>query len=199
MGNANPILYQIGTAQVSGAAGIFHDILSGSNSVPGVTGFNAGIGYDAVTGLGSVDAFALVNTWTASVSAPVSSVGLLTGKPAILKASVTGAISPDLTWTCSAGGTITAGSPSSSATFTASKAGSYTVTAAVAALPTRTTTITVQVHDPHLMGTGTTVTGLDILDVLGHYGTTGTAADVNGDGLVNQADLDAMKLLLGWN
>jgi pseudomonalisin len=63
-GNANPTLYKLATQQLSAAGSpIFHDITSGDNSVPGVPGFKAGAGYDAVTGLGSVDAALLVNHW----------------------------------------------------------------------------------------------------------------------------------------
>ena len=47
------------------ARSIFHDVTSGNNSVPGVTGFNCGTGYDAVTGVGTVDANSMVNNWTA--------------------------------------------------------------------------------------------------------------------------------------
>jgi hypothetical protein len=42
---------------------VFHDVTSGNNSVPGLTGFSAGAGYDLATGLGSVDATLLVNHW----------------------------------------------------------------------------------------------------------------------------------------
>lgn len=69
-GNANPNLYRL--AQT---AGIFHDITQGSNIVPcaggttnctvGSYGYSAGPGYDLVTGLGSVDANALVTQWNA--------------------------------------------------------------------------------------------------------------------------------------
>jgi len=41
----------------------FHDITAGNNSVPGVDGFDAGVGYDLATGLGSVDAKNLVDGW----------------------------------------------------------------------------------------------------------------------------------------
>jgi pseudomonalisin len=69
-GNANPTLYSLATSQLtSSAANIFHDVTSGNNSVPGVTGFNTGIGYDLVTGLGSVDASLLVNHWADRASA----------------------------------------------------------------------------------------------------------------------------------
>ena len=67
-GNPNPALYRLATAQyASGSpARPFHDILTGDNSVPGVTGFHCGPGYDLATGLGSVDATALVDAWPAS-------------------------------------------------------------------------------------------------------------------------------------
>jgi len=61
-GNANVFLYQIGNSQYgSGGTAVFHDITSGNNSVPGVTGYNCGTGYSPVTGLGSVDSNAFVN------------------------------------------------------------------------------------------------------------------------------------------
>jgi len=65
-GNANTKFYSLANAQYTGAAGaatIFHDITSGNNSVPGVTGFNCGTGYDEVTGVGTVDANSMVNNW----------------------------------------------------------------------------------------------------------------------------------------
>ena len=63
-GNANPRLYQLGNAQYgAGGAAVFHDITSGSNSVPGVTGYNCSTGYDPVTGLGSVNAYNLLVNW----------------------------------------------------------------------------------------------------------------------------------------
>jgi uncharacterized membrane protein len=64
LGNINPVLYGLASAQYSnGGTAIFHDITSGNNSVPGLTGYSAGTGYDLVTGLGSVDAQLLVNHW----------------------------------------------------------------------------------------------------------------------------------------
>jgi uncharacterized membrane protein len=69
-GNANPVFYGLATLQLSnGGAAVFHDTTSGSNTVPGVTGFNAGTGYDQATGLGSVDASVLVNHWQDSAGA----------------------------------------------------------------------------------------------------------------------------------
>ncbi len=83
-GNINPVLYSLAKRQLSGGGTpIFHDIGGGNNSVPGVTGYNAGTGYDLATGLGSVDGSLLVNHWsdasasgfTLSLSSSTVSVG----------------------------------------------------------------------------------------------------------------------------
>jgi subtilase family serine protease len=73
----NPTLYQM--AASSPAA--FHDITMGTNIVPcteGTTncpatspfqfGFSAGVGYDQVTGLGSVDGFNMAQAWAATLT-----------------------------------------------------------------------------------------------------------------------------------
>jgi uncharacterized membrane protein len=62
-GNVNPALYSLATSQQSGGTAVFHDVTTGNNSVPGLTGFNAGAGYDRGSGVGSVDAAMLVNNW----------------------------------------------------------------------------------------------------------------------------------------
>ncbi len=70
-GNINTILYPLATLASTGGAQIFHAITGGNNSVPGVTGFTAGAHYNQATGLGSPDAFVLVNHWKdASTPAP---------------------------------------------------------------------------------------------------------------------------------
>jgi subtilase family serine protease len=73
-GNVNPRLYQLAGTSTDA----FHDITTGDNKVPctpgttncpaGTTsiGFSAGVGYDPVTGLGSVNAFNLVMEWNGS-------------------------------------------------------------------------------------------------------------------------------------
>ena len=85
-GNANTAFYTLATRQGSGGAAVFHDITTGNNSVPGLTGFNATAGYDRATGLGSVDASVLVNHWsdalvtpTFQLTAPGSSTALTQG------------------------------------------------------------------------------------------------------------------------
>jgi len=65
VGNANPSFYALANRQdLYGGAPVFHDITSGNNGVPGLTGFSAGTGYDEATGLGSVDAYQLVYHWS---------------------------------------------------------------------------------------------------------------------------------------
>ena len=72
-GNANPVLYQLGNAQYLGTGpAVFHDTLTGGNSVPGTTGYLCGAGYDLATGLGSVDAQALVGNWSAGLPSQVT-------------------------------------------------------------------------------------------------------------------------------
>jgi pseudomonalisin len=63
-GNANTLLYPMAKFQFTGGTtAVFHDVRTGSNSVPGVTGFSAITGYDEATGLGSVNADNLVVKW----------------------------------------------------------------------------------------------------------------------------------------
>jgi len=73
LGNANPTIY--GLANSTYASTVFHDILSGNNNSPcltgtpdcptgGTIGYTAAVGYDRATGWGSLDAFNFVNTWS---------------------------------------------------------------------------------------------------------------------------------------
>jgi pseudomonalisin len=74
-GNPNPVLYALAALEANHATAhsYFHDVTSGNNNVPGVTGYSAGTGYDQATGLGSVNANDLVNFWhDAAVSTPAS-------------------------------------------------------------------------------------------------------------------------------
>ncbi|MGB7600954.1 MAG: S53 family peptidase [Candidatus Sulfotelmatobacter sp.] len=69
-GSANPVLYSLAGNQRAGGAAVFHDITSGSNSVPGQTGFISTAGYDESTGLGSIDGLVLVNHWHDATATP---------------------------------------------------------------------------------------------------------------------------------
>ncbi len=82
-GNADTVFYSLSRRQKTGAAAVFHDIISGTNSVPGQSGFTAAAGYDQVTGLGSVDAFALLNHWGDAFSSPAFQLSSSTSAIAI--------------------------------------------------------------------------------------------------------------------
>ncbi len=69
-GNANVAFYSLAGKQRAGGASVFHAITIGNNSVPGQAGFNATVGYDQATGLGSIDASVLVNHWADATVAP---------------------------------------------------------------------------------------------------------------------------------
>lgn len=71
-GQANFVLYPLAASQTAANCNasatpqsqcLLNDITQGNNNVPGQTGVSAGSGYDMATGLGSVDAANLVNSW----------------------------------------------------------------------------------------------------------------------------------------
>ena len=88
-GNANTVLYPMAASQPAA----FHDVTSGtiavlcqanspncdkavSSDTYGIlTGYNAGVGYDLATGLGSVDAANLVNNWNSNSTSPNFTLG----------------------------------------------------------------------------------------------------------------------------
>jgi subtilase family serine protease len=92
LGNINPKLYGMAAG---GTSGIFHDVTTGDNIVPcqvgtancadGHFGYTAGVGYDLVTGLGSVDAYNLITAWDGIPVTPTTTT--LTASPAIILAS----------------------------------------------------------------------------------------------------------------
>ena len=169
-GNVNPVLYTLANQQLSsGGAAAFHDITSGNNSVPGVTGFNAGTGYDEATGLGSVDAGVLVNHWSSAsqssftLTPNVTSVSLTPGTSgtATITMMVQGGFSSPVTLSASgaaagvtvkfSSSTITAKSPVtvtlSAASSAAASSSTITITGSGGGLK-QTTTVAVAVTVP---------------------------------------------------
>lgn len=73
LGNVNPIFYRL----AANNAAAFHDITQGNNVVPcasgstgctnGSFGYNAGPGYDLVTGLGTPDLYNMAHAWSAAL------------------------------------------------------------------------------------------------------------------------------------
>jgi hypothetical protein len=102
LGNINPALY--GLAQTS--TDIFHDVTTGNNNVPcrpgspncsaGNIGYQAGPGYDQVTGLGSVNAGNLVAEWQNYHPAPAA-LSSVTISPATVGGGATATLTVALT------------------------------------------------------------------------------------------------------
>src|SRR5205823_3446375 len=108
VGNFNPVLYSLASQQASGGAVVFHTITSGNNSVPGQTGFSASGSdpvYNQATGLGSVDAGALLAHWSESAApaAGLSPTSVVVPAGASV-GSATLILPPATTWNASIGG-----------------------------------------------------------------------------------------------
>jgi subtilase family serine protease len=144
-GLINPNLYAL--ASVSTDA--FHDITTGNNilpcqggspncsssvsGVPGTLGYTAGVGYDQVTGLGSVDADRLVREWDLDFTSSINPTSLTVSAGNSATATVTVAetkFAANVTFTCSVAsalanvtcaipGTVPTGSGSATLTVTA--------------------------------------------------------------------------------
>lgn len=87
LGNINPTLYRL----AQNAPSAFHDVTSGNNIVPCVTGspdcpngtmgYSAATGYDLTTGLGSVDVNNMVTLWTGSPAVATAVVASIDQNP----------------------------------------------------------------------------------------------------------------------
>lgn len=123
-GSINPNLYTL--ASISSNA--FHDITTGNNIVPctggtpncsstiatvaGTLGYSAGVGYDQVTGLGSVNAHNLVDQWNDDfeMSSNPTSVSISPGSSstATINVSPFGSFTGNIAFTCSVSSGLTA-------------------------------------------------------------------------------------------
>ena len=73
LGDVHQTLYTLGNAQLDGGAQVFHDIVSGGTALDGVdAGLLAKVGYDQVTGWGSLDVQALAEAWPSCVDAGIA-------------------------------------------------------------------------------------------------------------------------------
>lgn len=103
-GQANFVLYPLAASQTAAncnASGppqsqcLFDDITQGNNDVPGQSGVSAGPGYDMATGLGSVNAANLINSWKnvtflgTSTNLHLSSTSFTHGQPVTATVTVT--------------------------------------------------------------------------------------------------------------
>ena len=186
-GNANTRFYQLAAAQYgAGGATVFHDITSGNNSVPGVTGYSSTTGYDLATGLGSVDANALVNNWVPDFTILPSPVSLSVAQGSSGASTITTVVSGNFNNAIAlsvsglpAGATVSfspatiaaPGSGSSTLTFTAGASatvGTFPVTiTAVGGGATHTATVNLTIIQAFTMtasvvnGAGGTITSSD--------------------------------------
>jgi subtilase family serine protease len=123
-GFINPNLYTL--ASISSNA--FHDITSGNNivacqggspncsstvaAVQGTLGYSAGVGYDLVTGWGSIDAYNFVTEWNDDfqmTSSPTSlTINPSSSGTATINVSPHGSFTGTVTFTCSVASTLTA-------------------------------------------------------------------------------------------
>ena len=112
LGNINPNLYSLGQIPTN----VFHDILFGNNQIScqagtpdcgdqSQIGFQAGPGYDQVTGWGSLDAYNLAEQWYGDIQIAVNPTGLTIQPGASANATVTllpqNNFSGPVTFTCS--------------------------------------------------------------------------------------------------
>jgi subtilase family serine protease len=204
-GNANTYLYQIGNAQYSsGGATVFHDITSGNNSVPGVTGYTCGAGYSPVTGLGSVDANALVNamqaltgTFGLTVTSTGPGGGTVTSNVggincgATCFAPYTSGTLVNLTAAANSGSTFTGWSGAcTGTTCSVTMSGARVVTANFALPPGAPTIVSVTAGDGQAIvyftdtaSNGSAITSYTVTSSPGNFSATGTTSPITVTGL----------------
>lgn len=97
-GLLNPALYSL-AANSSTYATAFHDVTTGNNNClagspicSGPVGYTAGVGYDQVTGLGSVDLANLAGAWTMSATTLISTTAAVTAATATPAVSTADAV-----------------------------------------------------------------------------------------------------------
>lgn len=199
-GNINPKLY----ALAQSAPDVFHDITTGNNFVTincpprsrncssSAVGYSAGVGYDQVTGLGSVDVNKLVTKWssaTAGPPPPSASLALLSNLTTVANTNVvfliatatgTNGVTPTGLVMFSAGG-----SSLGSAALVGS-AGTGTATLAVngAQLPEGSATITAQYTDSNADNLTASV-NLTVTTGSGSAGTPSISSIANGASFKN--------------
>jgi hypothetical protein len=109
------------------------------------------------------------------------------------RASVTGALNATLVWTAT-GGTI---DPATGAWKAPASPGVHTITATSVADPSKSSSVTITVLAKSLDLNGDGVVDLrDLLLLAGEYGSAGTVADLDLDGIVDEVDLAILMEVL---
>lgn len=144
-GNVNPVLYSL----ASFSTDAFHDITSGNNIVPCQLGspncpaslemgFSTGVGYDQVTGLGSVDGYHLVSEWNGdfSISASPTTLSVARGAAASVLVAVAseGNFTGTVSFTCAVPSTLTNTTCSIPGTVSGSGTATLTITTGATAV-----------------------------------------------------------------
>ncbi len=163
IGNANPNLYHIATYNPTA----LNDVTTGSNVVPCTAsttdcpsvspfeyGFDAGVGYDQVTGLGSVNANTLALAWGELLTATAISVSPSTASTVVgSNVSFTATVSPS-----SASGSVGFYNNSSSTALGTATLSSGTATFATTSLPNGTNSIVARYNGINASSTSPAVT-----------------------------------------
>ncbi len=150
LGLLNPNLYSL--AAISGNA--FHDITGGNNLVicqggspscpaanssgTGEFGYSAGVGYDPVTGLGSIDSFNFVEQWSGDIGLTASPASLAIQPGSSATSTITVApvnnFSGTVSFACSVSSSLAANVTCSLPSTTVNTSGSITLTVSSAKL-----------------------------------------------------------------
>jgi subtilase family serine protease len=163
LGLINPTLYPL--ANAGAAANGLVDVTSGNNSFNGVTGYNAGPGYDLVTGWGSPDMTKFANAYAGSPQASPTATATPTVTPT-KTATATRTPTPTATATPTIARTPT---PTATATHTAIK--TPTPTPTKGGKPTRTPAPT---RTPTPTATGTPTLNLNVSPTSVNFGRVKT-------------------------
>ncbi len=139
LSSMNPIIYQLGALDNASSSGL-RDVTTGNNSFNGVTGFNAGPGYDLTTGWGSADIQTFETAYLAASSAGATPTATATSSAtATATATATTTRTASATPTATATATVTA---TATATVTVTRTATATATATATTTPTATATRT---------------------------------------------------------
>ena len=198
LGNVNPRLYALAQTNPS----VFHDVTSGDNIVnvtcgtrntrnctPGSFGYSASAGYDLATGLGSVDAYALVMAWPRQNSALTLANAVVTASVPSTTVSGSGAVNISVSVAGQSVGTIPTGSVTvsigsntlGSATLqSGSSAASATVSVNLAQLATGANSLTVTYSGDGAYNPATTSISLTVNASGSGSGTPSISSTGNG-------------------
>jgi subtilase family serine protease len=127
IGNVGPVLY--GFLNGPTYSSVFHDIITGNNSVPcaqgtpncpngGAIGFNATTGYDQASGIGSFDVSKLINGWsTVTPTGTGGTIGAGITTTSLTTATAPCAVSSNLALSVTVAGTISGTAPTGTVQF----------------------------------------------------------------------------------